>query len=74
MPWETRIPALSNPTIDTSFLPDRDREARERLEREHLRKEWLEKQEKTKAEAIEVTYSYWDGTGHRKMVEVSFKG
>jgi protein FAM50 len=63
-----------NPTIDTSFLPDRDREARERLEREHLRKEWLEKQEKTKAEAIEVTYSYWDGTGHRKMVEVGFKG
>jgi protein FAM50 len=60
-----------NPTIDTSFLPDRDREARERLEREQLRREWLDKQEKLKNEAIEITYSYWDGTGHRKTVDVS---
>lgn len=58
-----------NPTIDTSFLPDRDREARERLEREQLRREWLDKQEKLKNEAIEITYSYWDGTGHRKTVD-----
>jgi hypothetical protein len=24
-----------------------------------------------KGETIEITYSYWDGTGHRKSVEVS---
>jgi hypothetical protein len=63
-----------NPEVDTSFLPDRDRESRERLEREQLRKEWLEKQEKIKAEGIEITYSYWDGSGHRKSVEVSLVG
>jgi protein FAM50 len=61
-----------NPEVDTSFLPDRDRESRERLEREQLRKEWLEKQEKIKSEGIEITYSYWDGSGHRKSVEVGF--
>ncbi|ORX37743.1 XAP5, circadian clock regulator-domain-containing protein [Kockovaella imperatae] len=58
-----------NPSVDTSFLPDRDREEEERLQREDLRKEWLAKQELTKSEAIEVTYSYWDGSGHRKTVE-----
>lgn len=55
--------------MDTSFLPDRDREAEEALERERLRQEWLEKQERMKKETIEITYSYWDGTGHRKTVE-----
>ena len=34
-----------DPTVDTSFLPDRDREAKERRMREQLRLEWLEKQE-----------------------------
>ncbi|KAK8849674.1 hypothetical protein IAR55_005009 [Kwoniella newhampshirensis] len=58
-----------NPTVDTSFLPDRQREERERIEREELRKEWLAQQERTKAETIEITYSFWDGSGHRKSVE-----
>ncbi|KAF8637409.1 hypothetical protein AX17_002904 [Amanita inopinata Kibby_2008] len=57
-----------NPNVDTSFLPDREREEAERRERERLRLEWLEKQEQTKKEDIEITYSYWDGTGHRKSV------
>lgn len=60
-----------NPHVDTSFLPDRDREEAERRERERLRLEWLEKQEEIKKEDIEITYSYWDGTGHRKSVIVS---
>ena len=59
-----------NPNVDTSFLPDREREESERKERERLRLEWLETQETIKAEEIEVTYSYWDGTGHRKSVMV----
>ncbi|WVF68295.1 hypothetical protein IAT40_003060 [Kwoniella sp. CBS 6097] len=58
-----------NPAVDTSFLPDRNREERERIEREQLRKEWLAQQERTKAETIEITYSFWDGSGHRKSVE-----
>ncbi|KAJ7172270.1 XAP5, circadian clock regulator-domain-containing protein [Mycena filopes] len=57
-----------NPDVDTSFLPDRDREEEERKERERLRLEWLQKQEDIKNEEIEVTYSYWDGSGHRKSV------
>lgn len=59
-----------NPAVDTSFLPDRDREEVERKEREELRQEWLRKQEELKDEDIEVTYSYWDGSGHRKSVMV----
>jgi len=57
-----------NPNVDTSFRPDREREEEERKERERLRQEWLKKQEETKKEEIEVTYSYWDGSGHRKSV------
>ncbi|KAG5638275.1 hypothetical protein H0H81_000921 [Sphagnurus paluster] len=57
-----------NPNVDTSFLPDREREEAERKERERLRLEWLEKQEMIKKEDIEVVYSYWDGSGHRKSV------
>ncbi|TRM62660.1 XAP5, circadian clock regulator-domain-containing protein [Schizophyllum amplum] len=57
-----------NPNVDTSFLPDREREEEERRERERLRKEWLEQQEQLKQEEIEITYSYWDGSGHRKSV------
>ncbi|KIK08201.1 hypothetical protein K443DRAFT_672690 [Laccaria amethystina LaAM-08-1] len=57
-----------NPDVDTSFLPDREREEAERKERERLRLEWLTKQEDIKQEEIEVVYSYWDGSGHRKSV------
>lgn len=59
-----------NPAVDTSFLPDREREDVERKEREELRQEWLKKQEELKNEDIEITYSYWDGSGHRKSVTV----
>lgn len=60
---------LKDPTVDTSFLPDRVREEEERKIREELRQQWLKKQEDIKAEEIEITYSYWDGTGHRKSVK-----
>ncbi|KAK4689432.1 protein FAM50, partial [Tremellales sp. Uapishka_1] len=58
-----------NPGVDTSFLPDREREEREQFEREELRKQWLDQQEVIKTEDIEIVYSYWDGSGHRKSVE-----
>jgi protein FAM50 len=60
-----------NPNVDTSFLPDREREEAERKERERLRLEWLARQEEIKGEDVEITYSYWDGSGHRKSVIVS---
>ncbi|VDH94586.1 protein FAM50A-A-like [Mytilus galloprovincialis] len=59
-----------NPDVDTSFLPDRDREEEENKLREQLREEWATKQEKLKNEEIEITYSYWDGSGHRRQVRM----
>uniref|UniRef100_A0A452R8I3 GDP dissociation inhibitor 1 n=1 Tax=Ursus americanus TaxID=9643 RepID=A0A452R8I3_URSAM len=45
-----------NPDVDTSFLA--------------LRQEWEAKQEKIKSEEIEITFSYWDGSGHRRTVKM----
>ncbi|KDN53082.1 XAP5-domain-containing protein [Tilletiaria anomala UBC 951] len=64
-----RKTSFKNPSVDTSFLPDRKREEEERRVREELRQEWLHKQEEMKQEEIEITYSYWDGSGHRKTVK-----
>ncbi|XP_073937837.1 protein FAM50B [Castor canadensis] len=60
-----------NPDVDTSFLPDRDREEEENRLREELRKEWEAKREKVKSEEMEITFSYWDGSGHRRTVRMS---
>ena len=65
-----RPKSRKNPNVDTSFLPDREREEEERRQREELRQEWLRKQEEMKKEEIEITYSYWDGSGHRKSATV----
>ncbi|KAK2709019.1 protein FAM50 homolog [Artemia franciscana] len=59
-----------NPDVDTSFLPDRDREEEENRLREELRQEWSAKQESLKQEPIEITYSYWDGSGHRRVANL----
>ena len=59
-----------NPTVDTSFLPDREREEEENALREKLRQEWVEKQEQLKNEEIEIDYSYWDGSGHRRSIRL----
>jgi len=59
-----------NPDVDTSFLPDREREEEENRIREELRQEWVAKQQSLKEEEIEITFSYWDGSGHRKTVNM----
>ncbi|KAG6554281.1 hypothetical protein Mapa_004197 [Marchantia paleacea] len=59
-----------DPTVETSFLPDREREAEEQAERERLRKKWLKEQERIRNEPLEITYSYWDGAGHRRVIQV----
>ncbi|CAN0910121.1 Protein XAP5 CIRCADIAN TIMEKEEPER [Linum grandiflorum] len=58
-----------DPTVETSFLPDSEREAEEQAERERLRKQWVREQEQIKNEALQITYSYWDGTGHRRTIQ-----
>ncbi|KAJ7545047.1 hypothetical protein O6H91_09G104200 [Diphasiastrum complanatum] len=58
-----------DPSVETSFLPDREREAEEQTERERLGKQWLSEQERVKNEPLEITYSYWDGAGHRRVIQ-----
>jgi protein FAM50 len=57
-----------NPDVDTSFLPDREREEQENKQREELRQEWLSEQATLKNQEIPITFSYWDGSGHRKSI------
>lgn len=57
-----------NPDVDTSFLPDREREEMDNKLREELRQEWAMKQATLKDQEIPITFSYWDGSGHRKCV------
>ncbi|XP_053698194.1 protein FAM50 homolog [Sabethes cyaneus] len=57
-----------NPDVDTSFLPDREREESDNKLREELRQEWAIKQATLKDQEIMITFSYWDGSGHRKCV------
>lgn len=59
-----------NPDVDTSFLPDREREEQENQLREELRQEWAAKQNQLKEEEIDITFSYWDGSGHRKILRM----
>ncbi|XP_020241339.1 protein XAP5 CIRCADIAN TIMEKEEPER isoform X2 [Asparagus officinalis] len=59
-----------DPTVETSFLPDSEREAEEQAERERLRRQWLREQEIIRNEPLQITYSYWDGTGHRRVIQV----
>lgn len=61
---------MKNPDVDTSFLPDKEREEEEKRLREQLRQEWEERQARMKEEEVEITYSYWDGSGHRKCVSM----
>lgn len=57
-----------NPGVDTSFLPDREREIDEQRERERLKQDWINEQEAIKNEIVRITYSYWDGAGHRRTI------
>lgn len=57
-----------NPDVDTSFLPDREREEHENRLREELRQEWVAQQTTLKDQEIPITFSYWDGSGHRRSV------
>lgn len=65
------LPRLGkDPLVDTCFLPDRDKELQEKEMRAILEKEYIRKQEALKAEPLSVTYSYFNGSGHRRSVTV----
>lgn len=52
----TRTKIKKNPFVDTSFLPDRERDRKLEQEKEALRKEWLQEQEVIKNEVRECVY------------------
>jgi len=57
-----------DPNVDTSFLPDKEREAALEAERQRLKAEWVARQVEIKKELLEIVFSYWDGSGHRRTV------
>ena len=59
---------LKNPNVSTRFLPDKEREAAAAALRAKLEEQWHAEQDRLKAEKLEVTYSYWDGSGHRRTM------
>lgn len=62
-----------NPHVDTSFLPDKQREEDLEQKREDLKQQWMDRQEEIKHEKLEITYSYWDGSGHRRTIQIRKK-
>ncbi|OWZ21299.1 hypothetical protein PHMEG_0004159 [Phytophthora megakarya] len=68
-----RKKSMKNPNVETDFLPDKEREKEEARERQRLRAEWEVEQERIKNEDVAVTYSYWDGSGHRREITVPKK-
>ena len=64
----TKKEIKKDPKVDTSFLPDKEREEYLKAERQRLKEEWIQQQNRVKEEPIEITYSYWDGSGHRRTI------
>jgi len=44
--------------------------AKKELE-EKLKLEWIESQSAVKNERLQIVYSYWDGSGNRREIEVN---
>eukprot|EP01083_Nonionella_stella_P017431 48777_1 len=59
-----------NPNVNTSFLPDPERDLLDEKLRNELELEWHNKQKSLKKQRLEITYSYWDGSGHRRSIEI----
>ena len=59
-----------DPTAQTGFLPDAAREAAASALAASLRAEFSAAHEAARRERIEVTYSWWDGTGHRRSITI----
>lgn len=65
-----RLKLGKDPSVNTSFLPDREREEQERIEKERRHEEWSKKQEEIKAETVEIQFAYFDGLSHLGSVKV----
>ncbi|KAF4691904.1 Protein fam50a [Perkinsus olseni] len=69
---EVLIPKLKkDPNAKTDFLPDAERDATLEHDRQRLVREYYEEQEKQKGLPLKVTYSYFNGTNHRRTIGVT---
>jgi len=59
-----------DPSIDTSFLPDKGRDEFLEQEKRRLQLEWLQKQEEIKDAPLKIDYCFYDGTSHRKTTSI----
>ena len=55
---------------EAHLLPDKDREKQEESLRQHLAHEYAVLQDGIRKEPLEITYSYYNGSGHRRKIEV----
>jgi len=62
---ELKKKRTKNPSVDTSFLPDANRDKELEEQKQKLREDWIKQQEVIKNEVIQVEYAYYDGSGHR---------
>lgn len=59
-----------DPSADTAFLPDREREMAEQRLRQELADRWEAEQTLIKDEMLLVTFSFWDGKGSRRALRI----
>lgn len=59
-----------DPMANTAFLYDAERDFENKQQRAKLVSEYMVEQDAQKKERLEVTYSYWDGSGHRRSTQV----
>ncbi|SCM25593.1 XAP-5 DNA binding protein, putative [Plasmodium chabaudi chabaudi] len=64
---------MKDPTVNTSFLKDKDRDRKIELKKKELRELYFKLENEQKEKDIEITYSYYDGSGHRRKISVKQK-
>ncbi|CRG96567.1 XAP-5 DNA binding protein, putative [Plasmodium gallinaceum] len=64
---------IKDPTVNTSFLKDKERDEKIELKKKELRELYFKLENEEKEKIIEITYSYYDGCGHRRKISVKQK-
>jgi protein FAM50 len=57
-----------DPTAETSFLPDRDRDSDRMKDFERRRQDEIELEEEMKKQFLEIPYNFYDGIDHRRSI------
>ncbi|SOV74542.1 XAP-5 DNA binding protein, putative [Plasmodium sp. gorilla clade G3] len=64
---------MKDPTVNTSFLKDKERDKKIELKKKELRELYYKLENEQKEKIIDITYSYYDGSGHRRKISVKQK-